>query len=1158
MNEYPASLVRLGLEPCTLQHHLLQNHYGSPYSSSSSSPSCCSERPYEDLLGPNGRQIWYHPDPDERCEAALRRATMILRRDFCPEPEMKATQKQVVMACAQAVEETGKSSVWCSKQIQFTGKGKVQPATNGGGTRGNPAAASITTNSDIHHFCEAPWMRLLGEIGPLRMMRLLCCSCLFEELENGCTWQITGSPLHDQRVWQTERSVELQQKRTYFNRTRMMYCATFPRKPGLPSNHLISTYSREYANTVGHLDGFSRNKARRFLKDLLKESASILPQGSVAQRLYTDLLVSNSTEGQQFLDSKISIVQQFLNRSDRLFYFPLRKGKIRNSAFSEALNWHCPLPKGWSKHTPTERDEAYSDIPEYPIKYAYTGEQVFKLVKAVFERCLSRELFPSNSSRRTFYSKIFQFLCSGRSDSFHSDWLVFEYNSSVAGCKRHAEVPAVVLDGNEHVAKKQKHGFSRASPKPRVDFEQYEYGFCTVFRLWFVEHLVIPLIRNNFYVTESGAFRSRCFYYRKPVWALLCRLATERLKSTLDLQSVSSFEHFDKKGNCTPMRLVPKGNGVRPIMNLSSSKVFKFQGRLLGGDRGGSNLKLKNPQLLLSRLRRVKPHCLGAAVFGLDDIHVKWGQTVGKLRPAAQHGQTFSKDMPRLGITLAGVDMKQCYDNIRHDKLLEILNETFSGTLSKRTPIWRYTATVPSVKAREEEQKRMNLLRGRTRFSRVASLENNLLALSFPRFVNYVAKGSRNQVFARNPPHYLIDSANAYQVLRDHIMNHCVTFRGHFYIQGHGIPQGSVVSSILCNLYFGHMENNDIIPSLSRGLRQSSQKRQEKPPVTLLMRLTDDYLIASTSEKMVSRFITKLHRGSKEYNCWVNPSKTVTSHDLKFQHDSVEAAGPFSKRLVVFPRGFICLQSWLPSCGILIGVATGEVLTDVTRIVKPTRIRDCITMHYRTNLSSWELLNVFKGFLRANCLGILFDRSISSLQVIALNTFHVALIATLKLICVLRKQSSSLLSDKEPCITVLEEASSYLYALIRQRVASHSPTPESSKGVGPIILGSEPVGKLSGNISQITSHKASLVRHREIGAWCDLSQQEVKFLLFKAFSFLFHGKYSKNCSKEVLKTIDLRLTSLLKHFPEAPDRNEAVRSATFKENSSFVDQIVLH
>ena len=167
MSECPPSLVRLGLQPCTLQHYLLQNQYevaGSTSSCSSSSSS--SIRRDDDLLGPNGRKIWYTVDPDERCEAALRRATLILRRDFCPEPEMKATQKQVVMACAQAVEETGKSSVWCSKQMQFTGKGKGQSATNGSsGSRGKQAAASITTNSDVHHFCEAPWMRLLNEIG---------------------------------------------------------------------------------------------------------------------------------------------------------------------------------------------------------------------------------------------------------------------------------------------------------------------------------------------------------------------------------------------------------------------------------------------------------------------------------------------------------------------------------------------------------------------------------------------------------------------------------------------------------------------------------------------------------------------------------------------------------------------------------------------------------------------------------------------------------------------------------------------------------------------------------------------------------------------------------------------------------------------------------
>lgn len=292
---------------------------------------------------------------------------------------------------------------------------------------------------------------------------------------------------------------------------------------------------------------------------------------------------------------------------------------------------------------------------------------------------------------------------------------------------------------------KPNHSVQQTTHIPSIH-AQYDMGFISIWYLWLLEHFLIPTIRSNFYVTETGAFRSRCLYYRKPVWALICRLATNRLRDVLNLKEVTSVAFLDRRDGCSPMRLIPKGNGIRPVMNLSSSRVFKFGGRLLGGESGGTNLLLKNPQLLLSRMRRSNPNCLGAAVFGLDDIHVKWAQTLSKLRGNVQPGTVFSQDMPHLSVTMAGVDMKQCYDNIKHDKLLEILDRTFSLNLAKRLPIWRYTTTVPSVRPYSSSRSTSYVLSGRTRFSRVASLHNNLLSLSFPRFVDYVSKGSRNQV----------------------------------------------------------------------------------------------------------------------------------------------------------------------------------------------------------------------------------------------------------------------------------------------------------------------------------------------------------------------------------------------------------------------------
>lgn len=311
--------------------------------------------------------------------------------------------------------------------------------------------------------------------------------------------------------------------------------------------------------------------------------------------------------------------------------------------------------------------------------------------------------------------------------------------------------------------------------------------------------------------------------------------------------------------------------------------------------------------------------------------------------------------------------------------------------------------------------------------------------------------------------------------------------------------------------------------------------------------------------KIVKKLVNKLHKGSEVYNCRVNPSKTVTSRQLSQpRHGEENDQDVFTDRLTNFSSaGFIGRQTWLPCCGILIGTLTGEVLIDVSRVVKPTRIRDCVTIRFNKTLSPWDVLSSFKSFLRSNCLAILVDMHINSFQIVALNAFQMSLIALLKLICVLRQQRNDLLHENQ-FVDVLEEGSSYLYALIRQRIVPYLPSEvPGNKEDSTLIVGSEPVGPVSGEISQVTSHKASLVRHQETGSWCDLSRVEVKYILFSASSLLFHGKYSMNCSSPVLKQIDERISILRKYLIGSPQRKEALSTATDKANSTFVNNVAL-
>lgn len=204
----------------------------------------------------------------------------------------------------------------------------------------------------------------------------------------------------------------------------MMYCATFPRKPGLPTNHLVSQVCLEYEKTIGHFDGFPKPKAKSFFLRLLREVSSIIPPYSAARKLYTDLFDIDQSDAWIFLGRRIHVVQEFLNKCDKVFQRPLKRYSPQNSEFSKILNRHCPLPSGWSKCTTADKDHRYANIVDNPVEYAFSGEQAFKFVKALLEKSLPQKLFPTGKSRRNFFSKLFNFLCSGKADTFQSSWLM--------------------------------------------------------------------------------------------------------------------------------------------------------------------------------------------------------------------------------------------------------------------------------------------------------------------------------------------------------------------------------------------------------------------------------------------------------------------------------------------------------------------------------------------------------------------------------------------------------------------------------------------------------------------------------------------------------------------------------------------------------------
>lgn len=106
------------------------------------------------------------------------------------------------------------------------------------------------------------------------------------------------------------------------------------------------------------------------------------------------------------------------------------------------------------------------------------------------------------------------------------------------------------------------------------------------FLYYVFDSLLIPLIRSNFYVTESNTHRFQVFYFRHDVWRLIAEPSISSLKEGMfeEIKLKEAKQILDSRRlGFSQLRLLPKGTKLRPIMNLRRRQMMDSKGaRLLG------------------------------------------------------------------------------------------------------------------------------------------------------------------------------------------------------------------------------------------------------------------------------------------------------------------------------------------------------------------------------------------------------------------------------------------------------------------------------------------------------------------------------------------------------------------------------------------------
>ncbi|KAF7562171.1 hypothetical protein G7046_g1966 [Stylonectria norvegica] len=138
-------------------------------------------------------------------------------------------------------------------------------------------------------------------------------------------------------------------------------------------------------------------------------------------------------------------------------------------------------------------------------------------------------------------------------------------------------------------------------------------------------------------------------------------------------------------------------------------------------------------------------------------------------------------------------------------------------------------------------------------------------------------------------------------LLKEHVQQNLVKVGKKYYRQKTGIPQGSVLSSFLCNYFYADLETQHL------SFLQA--------PGCLLMRLIDDFLLVTLDKSKAARFVQTMHQGLPEYGVTVNPNKTMVNFDMKCNEVAVRK---------VEGSGF-------PYCGTLIDCRTLDLSKDRLR-----------------------------------------------------------------------------------------------------------------------------------------------------------------------------------------------------------------------------------
>ncbi|XDV33483.1 hypothetical protein PO909_003882 [Leuciscus waleckii] len=574
--------------------------------------------------------------------------------------------------------------------------------------------------------------------------------------------------------------------------------------------------------------------------------------------------------------------------------------------FSRLLRQHRKCPYALFLHRKCSGIQDAQDM-ESLLKLHFSAYRVYLFVRECLLYVVPEELWGSQENRLHFLSNVKNFLHLGKFERLPLDQLMWKMK--VKAC--------------HWLGHKKRHCASE---------HRYREWICAQFLAWTLSGFVVGLVRALFYVTESMGQKHALRFYRAEVWSKLQDMAfrVHLSKGQWRALSPSQALKFPKTTVTSRIRFIPKVSSMRPITRLTGSResLQHFQSCVR---------VLLN---VLSVCVRKAPGPMGSTVWGWQDIH----RVLRNFSPQ-------QKSSPR-PLYFVKVDVSGAYDSLPHHKLVEVLAEVLSPFEEQSFFLRQY--------ARVWNDPNQGL---RKHFCTKAETSEPLNMKGF--VVDEQANGSLRDAILVERHSSEVRGGDVFQFFQKMLSSYVIHYDNQIFRQVCGIPQGSSVSALLCNLCYGHMEN-----SLLKGIAKGG----------CLMRLVDDFLLITPHLSKATEFLKTLLAGVPDYGCKINPEKVAVNFPVC---EEWVCSG-----VSVFPS--CCLFPW---CGLQIHTHTLDVYKDFSRY-------DGLSLRYSLTLGSAHspaaVMKKLLSVLSLKCTDIFLDLRMNSVEAVYRSLYKLILLQALR------------------------------------------------------------------------------------------------------------------------------------------------------------------